>query len=178
MWSRNLKSRTDLFLEELQKHLSNLEISVAIPKFHLPAHGSQCWSLYSMNFLEFWARVDGEAIERLWSTTNPIATSTREMTPGARHDFLEERLGASNFRKIIELGTSLAKKLRIAVDGQRRHSKELAEFSSAFDASTISVWTAKIQAWNKDPKNNPDPYQVFSQGMAYIQYMSNVLTQL
>lgn len=117
-----------------------------------------------MNYLESWARVDGEAIERLWAATNPIATSTREMTPGARHDFLEERWGASNFRKVTELGASLAKKLRIAVNGRRRFVAELYDFSTAFDPSTIKTWKEKIEAWNVNPKKNPDPYQVLSQG--------------
>lgn len=92
------------FPDSYCNRLPDLDIEAAIPKFHLPAHGSKCWSQYSINYLQNWGRVDGEAIECLWSTTNPIATSTQEMTPGARMDFLEDRWGANNFRKIIELG--------------------------------------------------------------------------
>lgn len=148
MWTVNFFSRVSSFPEELRSHLPNVKISAAIPKFHLPAHGSKCWSRYSINYLQHWGRVDGEAIERLWSTTNPIATSTREMTPGARSDFLEERWGASNFRKIIDLGSSLAKKLRAAVNGRRFHTQELEEFTSSFEPTTISLWESKMDEWN------------------------------
>lgn len=152
------------FPESYRTHLPGLDIEAAVPKFHLPAHGSKCWSQFSINYLQNWARVDGEAIERLWSTTNPIATSTREMTPGARRDFLEDRWGASNFRKTIELGSSLSKKLRTAVNGKLQHSKELSEFTAAFDAETICAWEEKMNAWNRSPQDSEDPYQVTTRG--------------
>lgn len=164
LWSINLFSRAMCFPEDYRLNLSKLDIETAIPKFHLPAHGSRCWSRYSINYLKNWARVDGEAIERLWSTTNPIATSTREMTPGARRDFLEDRWGASNFRKIIELGSSLSKKLRTAVNGRRQHSRELEEFTSAFDPGLIRSWKEKIDAWNLSPDDSRDPYQALTRG--------------
>lgn len=164
MWTVNLFSRVLSFPDELRSHLSQVKICAAIPKFHLPAHGSKCWSHFSMNYLQHWGRVDGEAIERLWSTTNPVATSTREMTPGARSDYLEERWGASNFRKIVDLGYSQAKKLRTAVNGRRFHSLELEELTSAFESSTIQLWKTKIDDWNRLPAESPDPYQVLTRG--------------
>lgn len=164
LWFINFHSRALCFPQDYRTHLPQLEIEAAIPKLHLPAHGSKCWSRYSINYLENWGRVDGEAIERLWSTTNPIAASTREMTPGARRDFLEDRWGASNFRKIIDLGSSLAKRLRTAVNGKRRHSQELEEFTSAFDIGTIQLWKQKIKAWNFSPQDNVNPYQVSTRG--------------
>lgn len=54
--------------------------------------------------MDGWGRTDGEGIERTWAGTNPLATSTREMAGGARHDFLDDQFGAQNFRKITGLG--------------------------------------------------------------------------
>ena len=89
-WHIHLAKRCDDFPPQLQNAFKALtQIIYAIPKFHLPAHGSACWSLYSLNYLIGSARVDGEAIERFWALSNSVATSTREMTSGARHDFLE-----------------------------------------------------------------------------------------
>lgn len=83
-WQRNLMDRCTRFESPLRSHLSSLELVYAIPKFHLPAHGFKCWSRFSLNFIPGSARVDGEAIERLWARTNPVATSTREMKASVR----------------------------------------------------------------------------------------------
>jgi hypothetical protein len=89
---------------EYTRHLEHTKIDYGIPKFHLPAHGPKCLSLYSLNFLPGWGRTDGEGIERLWASTNTVATMTREMAPGNRHDYLDDIWGAANFKKQINLG--------------------------------------------------------------------------
>lgn len=163
-WKINLESRRKDFPPELTTHLSRIQTSFGIPKFHLPAHGPKCWSLFSLNFLPGWARVDGEGIERFWSSTNPVATSTREMGTGARHDFLDDQWGSSNFRKVMGLGSSLAGKLRKAVTGRIRRCQELAELSSAFSDEMLAEWKKRIDDWNLDPISNSDPYQPLGQG--------------
>ena len=103
-WKINLKKRLEGFSTTLTDFVSKMKLEFGIPKFHLPAHGPKCWSLFSLNFLRWWGRVDGEAIERVWAAINGVATSTREMGPGARHDYLDDQWGASNFRKYVKLG--------------------------------------------------------------------------
>ncbi len=76
------------------------------PKFHLPAHIAPCRSKYSFNFTPGVGRTDGEAIERTWNETNPLATSTREMGPGSRRDVLDYHFGDHNWRKLTGLGKS------------------------------------------------------------------------
>jgi hypothetical protein len=151
----------------MQEAIKDVEIIFAIPKFHLPAHGFKCWSLFSLNYIKGSARVDGEAIERFWSLTNPVATSTREMAPGARHDYLEERWRTANFRKMVELGTSLATKLREAVKGRDKHTQELAEFSSSFEEEILVQWREAVELWHRDPVNHLDPYQVQTAGKLF-----------
>jgi hypothetical protein len=107
-YSVNFWKRSSAFPSDYVKHLDTMEIEFGIPKFHLPAHGPKCHSVYSLNFMNGWARTDGEGIERTWANTNPLATSTREMAGGARHDFLDDQFGAQNFKKLVGLGTSLA----------------------------------------------------------------------
>jgi hypothetical protein len=166
------------FPPELSAAVEGMELVFAIPKFHLPAHGFVCWSRFSLNFIPGSARVDGEGIERFWSTSNQIATSSREMTSGHRHDLLEERWSTANHRKVIDLGVSLAKKLKVAVDGRSRHTKELEEFSSAFDLALVERWKKDIENYHKAPLSHPDPYHPLSQGelittLTFLSHLSN-----
>jgi hypothetical protein len=103
-WIINFATRAALFPPSLTEHLAVTQLQVGIPKFHLPAHGSKCWSLFSLNFIKWWARTDGKGIERLWAATNSAATIVREMAPGSRHDYLDDQWGALNFRKLVGLG--------------------------------------------------------------------------
>ena len=77
-WKINFHKRSADFPEDYKSHLENLNLDFGIPKFHLPAHGVKCWSLFSLNFLRGWARTDGEEIERCWAATNGrTASETR-----------------------------------------------------------------------------------------------------
>ncbi|KAJ7761381.1 hypothetical protein B0H16DRAFT_1719547 [Mycena metata] len=38
---------------------------------------------------------DGEAVERVWANANPVASSTRDMGPGSRHDTLDDHFNAA-----------------------------------------------------------------------------------
>jgi hypothetical protein len=165
-WTVNFDTRCEDFPPDLRDAIKNRQIRYAIPKFHLPAHGFRCWSLFSLNYIIGSGRVDGEGIERLWSVSNPVATSTREMGHGSRHDFLEDRWGAANFRKLIGLGTSLARKLKSDVHGKTRHLKEMEEFSAAFEPAIISKWKENVLAYHNDPSEHDDPYHVLTPGVS------------
>jgi hypothetical protein len=79
-------------------------ISFFIPKFHLPAHIEECQTSFSFNFKSGVGRTDGEAPERGWANINPVASSTKEMGPGARRDTLDDYFGDSNWKKVVTLG--------------------------------------------------------------------------
>jgi hypothetical protein len=75
-----------------------------IPKFHIYGHGDKCQHKYSFNFQKWSARNDGEAPEWFWSHINPLSSSTREMSPGARFDTLDSHAAHWNWRKIVKFG--------------------------------------------------------------------------
>ena len=77
---------------------------IAIGKFHLPAHGAKCQSIFSLNLLRGSARIDGEGTERGWSSMGPLAPSQRELGPGARHDVLDFHWSVYNWEKVLDLG--------------------------------------------------------------------------
>lgn len=104
-WSINLYDR--LIRDDPQSFLLNNDVDVKflVPKFHLAAHTESCRSRYSFNYTPGVGRTDGEAPERGWAETNPLAASTREMGPGTRRDTLDGHFGDYNWRKITGLGT-------------------------------------------------------------------------
>lgn len=104
-WSKNFEQRILEFPPWLHFDLNGNDFRTVIPKFHIYAHGSGCQTLWSLNYLRWMGRTDGEGVEREWSHINPVALSTRLMGPGGRHDTLDDHWGAWNWRKIVGLGT-------------------------------------------------------------------------
>lgn len=103
-WSRNLTKRVKAFPLSMQEAFLRILLLFAVPKFHLPAHGGKCQSPYALGLIKGAGRVDGEGIERGWSLMNAIATATREMGPGFRHDTMDDHWQSLNWRKIVGLG--------------------------------------------------------------------------
>lgn len=101
-WSIHLWERMLLYSPEWD--FDSRTIVFVVPKFHLPAHREKCITDLSFNFTPHVGRTDGEAVERGWAAVNPFASSTKEMGPGARRDFLDDVFGDHNWRKICQLG--------------------------------------------------------------------------
>lgn len=103
-WSKNFEKRAKLFPVSMHDAILRLLLLLAVLKFHLPAHGDSCQSSYNLTYMVGAGRVDGEGIERGWSLMNSIATATREMGPGFRHDTMDDHWQSMNWRKIVGLG--------------------------------------------------------------------------
>jgi Kyakuja-Dileera-Zisupton transposase len=104
-WHRNLAKRLPQLPEVMRISLEQLQSArYVVPKFHIYAHGLLCQTRFSLNFLPFMARIDGEDPERWWAHINPVSMSTKEMGPGARLDTIDDHAGAWNWRKITGLG--------------------------------------------------------------------------
>lgn len=104
-WSKNLATWMARLPEHLRLDLDAVQTTFSIPKFHLSgAHGDLCQGPFSLNFKEGVGHTDGEGIERNWARVNGAAHSTREMGPGSRHDTLDDTMGHSNWRKLVDLG--------------------------------------------------------------------------
>jgi Kyakuja-Dileera-Zisupton transposase len=104
-WSRNLKRRVGQLPSWMQPPPALVEsLKFVIPKFHIYGHGSQCQTHFSLNFLRYSARTNGEEPEKWWAHINPVSMSTKEMGGGARHDTIDDHAAAWNWRKITNLG--------------------------------------------------------------------------
>ena len=121
-WSRNLKHRMAQFPDKMQLPHSVLEtVRYVIPKFHIYGHGQACQTRFSLNYLRYSARTDGEEVERWWAHINPISTSTREMGAGARQDTIDDHAAAWNWRKITNLGRTSGRTVYSVTDRFSRH---------------------------------------------------------
>lgn len=101
-WFKNLFRRMiEDFPAEMHLDQTKIdEIRVAIPKKHYRVHGPN-HSHFSLNYLPRVGRTYGEGIETQWGVLNPLALSTREMSPGTRHEVFNDHWGAWNWQKTV-----------------------------------------------------------------------------
>ena len=103
-WHKHLQTRLKSYDTLPYIELSALKYwRVAIPKFHLPGHGSECQVTYNLAYTKWAGRMDGERIEAGWAQANSMATWTRESGPNARRGILDDHWNASNWRKVLGL---------------------------------------------------------------------------
>jgi len=85
----------------------NLELlnsfRAAVPKFHIISHGAWCQLTYNLAYMDGVGMTHGEGVETVWSHSGPVAISTRENGPNARHLILDDHWNGWNWRKYIGL---------------------------------------------------------------------------
>ncbi|KAG6912802.1 hypothetical protein DXG01_012027, partial [Tephrocybe rancida] len=164
-WSVNFRERMISYPNELHLSSSIKFITFLIPKFHLPAHIEACNTLYSFNLAVGVGRTDGEAPERGWANINPIAQSTKEMGPGARHDTIDDHFNDWNWRKTVQFGPRMIKKLRETASSAQLHLSGLEEFEDAVPKDVIDGWRVEVMKWERDPAL-PNPYQLTTKAIS------------
>lgn len=80
------------------------QLRFVIPKLHIHGHTLNCQRTFSLNYLPGAGRTDSEGVEQPWASVGLVATSTREMGPGSRHDCLDDHWGYWNWQKLVGLG--------------------------------------------------------------------------
>ncbi|KAK6988879.1 CxC2 domain-containing protein [Favolaschia claudopus] len=168
-WHKNVWIRLAQYNPELRQRGVRRFYTWLIPKFHLPAHIEDCNVLFSFNLTPFVGQTDGEAPERGWAHINGIATSTKEMGPGARRDALDNAFNDWNHKKVIGLGKSLLEKIQRAVPNMASHRLALLEAEQGLAEEVVTQWTAEMEAWELDA-SQPNPFKLTEkhEGMAAI----------
>ncbi|KAF8958754.1 hypothetical protein BDZ97DRAFT_1668023 [Flammula alnicola] len=158
-WSINLWERLKIYPSWMRvNHDSSTSYRFLVPKFHLPAHVLKCQTKYSFNFNPKVGRTDGEGVERGWAHINPIASSTREMGPGARRDTLDDHFGDWNWKKTVKLATILLKRITDAVPEMVEHRELHKALTERLPAEDVSLWEVELSAWEKDT-SLPNPME-------------------
>jgi hypothetical protein len=159
-WSKNLPRRALAAPHGLKLEIDNTT-RYAIPKFHAPAHGPQCQSKYSLNFLRDVGRTYGEGVESIWAHLNGTAVSTREMSPAFRHETLNAHFSAWNWSKILGLGTYFSMKLDEAKKQAGIQDEALQDFEEALAPEHVAEWAEWVNDWDNgltrsDPFAEPE----------------------
>ncbi|KAJ7336156.1 hypothetical protein DFH08DRAFT_915978 [Mycena albidolilacea] len=134
-----------------------------IPKMHIEGHDVDCGALYSLNLIPGSGQTDGEGIERPWANIGGIASSTRIMGPGARHDTIDDHWAYWNWQKLISLAATLWRKLDTALEQQVIQREALDAFSLA-QQDCVEGWKKMIHDFEEDPTLT-NPYKVDFAGL-------------
>ncbi|KAJ7084884.1 hypothetical protein B0H15DRAFT_951369 [Mycena belliarum] len=158
-WRVNFEARMAALPAHMQLDLTKTTLMCGLPVWHAAAHERGCQVRNSLSYLIGVGRTDGEGIERTWSGLNPLAWATKEMGPGARADAMDDKIDHHNFEKNIGQGTTLPRKLIIAIDERDRQVAEFQEVDSTLRSSLREAWQRKIDDWAED-RSKPNPYEV------------------
>ncbi|KAJ7262597.1 hypothetical protein C8J57DRAFT_1719453 [Mycena rebaudengoi] len=154
-WHINIWQRMVRYKEEIWLVGDDKFVSFLVPKFHLPAHIEACNLRFSFNLTKDVGQTDDEAPERGWADAGPLASSTKEMGPGARRDTLDGHFNDLNHKKIIRLGATMLKKTENAIPEMvetRAALEDMEVLLGGVEGETVKTWTAMADAWEKDPE--------------------------
>ncbi|KAJ7046193.1 hypothetical protein C8F04DRAFT_938986 [Mycena alexandri] len=164
-WHKNIWSRMEDYVPEIHYLPHGKFMSFLVPKFHLPAHIEACNLRFSFNLTRDVGQTDGEAPERGWANANPLASSTKEMGPGARRDALDDHFNDWNYKKIIAFGRVMLKKMEEAVPQMVEKKVALVEMeeslelaSSALEEGPLAAWRTMAAKWEEDSEK-PNPFE-------------------
>ncbi|KAJ7478021.1 hypothetical protein B0H11DRAFT_1726119 [Mycena galericulata] len=133
-------------------------VTFLVPKFHLPAHIEACNLKFSFNLTRYVGLTDGEAPERGWANTNPLANSTKEMSPGSRRDTLDDHFNDWNHKKIIALGETMLDRTKDAVPMMVETHEALLQLERSFQSKTLIEWRKMAELWEADV-DQPNPFE-------------------
>ncbi|KAF7345208.1 CxC2 domain-containing protein [Mycena sanguinolenta] len=158
-WHINIwKRMADYKNEEITIDGKGKFMTFLLPKFHLPAHIEKCNLRFSFHLTPYVGQTDGEAPERGWADANPLARSTKEMGPGARHDALDDHFNDWNHKKIVRLGRTLRKKTEDAVPEMMRTRQALRDMEESLGETVVKDWTTMAEEWERD-EAKPNPFE-------------------
>ncbi|KIM61410.1 hypothetical protein SCLCIDRAFT_122156, partial [Scleroderma citrinum Foug A] len=122
----------------------DLEIVPAVGKFHLSAHKLECFSRFSLMFMQGAGHIDGEILETLWAPFNKILPTARSMSLAHRQEVYDNHMRDANCKKLVAIVKSLCKKYEAASEGVN-----LTMVLGPFEELTVSLDGDKIKQWQE-----------------------------
>ncbi|KAJ7839074.1 hypothetical protein B0H13DRAFT_1650401 [Mycena leptocephala] len=166
-WKVHLLERLKALPPSLRLRLILAILSWAIPKMHIHAHTLLCQLLFSLNLILGSGQSECEGIERIWSGIGGVATSTREMGPGSRHDALDCHWSYWNWMKLVNIAKLLRSRMDRAKEELKEQTEAFEEFS-AQQAERVPEWKEQVLAFEADNKKK-NPYEVTQKGLTEAQ---------
>jgi len=84
--------------------MESMDITGAVGKWHLAAHIPECFSKFSLNFVEGAGQVEGEILETLWSGLDEVSGLAQSMSIAHHQEVIDAYMNDSNWRKIVRTG--------------------------------------------------------------------------
>ncbi|KAJ7191702.1 hypothetical protein GGX14DRAFT_537830 [Mycena pura] len=161
-WCRNFWTRMQA-MPAAMRLPAGVKIQFKVPKFHLPPHVKKCHAPFSFNYTKWTGRTDGEGVERNWAWLNMIARSISVMGPGAREDTIDDFCGYANWKKTVNLGNSLLRKMALAIPQAQLHSRAFHAFTDGLKEqpehqAELTKWERLVAEWEQD-HDKPCPYE-------------------
>ncbi|KAK7002264.1 CxC2 domain-containing protein [Favolaschia claudopus] len=156
-WRIKFPQRMKEMPERLRLDLAKLTVLFALPVWHAAAHERNCQVQNSLSYTVGVGRTDGEGIERVWSRVNGLAWATREKGRGGRADAIEDEVDYLNFEKNVNLGSTLPRKLVVAIDERDRQVAGFQQVDETLEEETRKEWQDVIDCWQRD-RTSKNPY--------------------
>ncbi|KAG6824960.1 hypothetical protein H0H92_005297 [Tricholoma furcatifolium] len=170
-WSVHLRQRMSKLDRDFVIFADGVNVGFFVPKFHLTAHVVGCRTKFSLNYNVGVGRTDGEAPERGWADSNPLASSTKEMGPGSRRDALDSHFGDHNWKKIIALGRALMRKFKTATTDMVDHFVAHFQLTASLPHDVVLKWERDVKLWERDHTQfNPFETNVKTPTLASIRH--------
>ncbi|KAJ6503458.1 hypothetical protein C8R47DRAFT_1250447 [Mycena vitilis] len=166
-WKVHLQERLTKLPPKIRLFIVMALMRFAIPKMHIHSHTLVCQLLYSLNLILGSAEVEGEAIERAWSGIGGVATSTRDMGPGARHDVLDCQFSYWNWQKLVGLAESLRRRVERAKEELQEQMEAFEEFSS-HQMDRVPEWRELVLEYELD-ETKTNPFEIKVEGLTEAQ---------
>ncbi|KAJ6471042.1 hypothetical protein C8R45DRAFT_1218231 [Mycena sanguinolenta] len=166
-WSKHLGERLRHPLSRLPPalrfELACFFVKFVIPKLHILGHLRLCQETFSLLYTLGAAQADMEGIERIWSSSGLMGTSTREMGPGSRQDTLDDFWHFWNWNKVVAMGTTLRRRLLNATKELAAQKSWLENFSKA-EEQEVSAWKKAVDNFESG-SSEENPYKLPQSGV-------------
>ncbi|KAJ7585715.1 hypothetical protein C8J56DRAFT_892401 [Mycena floridula] len=132
---------------------------------HIVGHIKRCRALFLANTTESAGRACGDNIEQPFAETKTTGGSTKHMNGGHRHDVLDDFHNFWNYKKMTDMGRSLATRYQAAFKKLQKLERSFNELSEGYPSSQIEAWE---QLYNS-PRPSPltkDPVDLFESRLA------------
>ncbi|THU98047.1 hypothetical protein K435DRAFT_610464, partial [Dendrothele bispora CBS 962.96] len=163
-WSKHVISRLKNLPEDVRYELDEKLVKFVIPKLHIYGHKLACQTKFSLNYTLGVGRTDAEGIERTWANMGPVATSTKEMGPGAHSDTLEDHWGHWNWGKLVGLGELLRRRMEIAMEELKFQEDAFTEFCTQH-IEQVPEWKKMVEDFENDPQDAANPFELPKTGL-------------
>ncbi|KAG9091968.1 hypothetical protein FS749_016111 [Ceratobasidium sp. UAMH 11750] len=157
-WFPNFKTRVKELPANIAFDTSATDLLGGIPRWHAAGHIESCRARWSLNYLPYFGRIEGEGCERAWAHLNETAGSTSEKSPGARWDAINYIAGDWNFEKNITMTSFIVSKFK---EAKRMYDQQLGVFTDldkSLPPATTTEWRQESTAPRKEGRVWTSPF--------------------